>query len=181
MRRSTIDRLASVAGVIAAVVLAVAGTYFYQRYDFAQTNVRDQLRAQNIFFPPEEALSEAELEQPGVVRYAGEQVDSGAKAEVYANEFIALHLSEIAGGKTYSELSAESRQNPEDEKLAGQVQTAFRGETLRGLLLTTYGFSELGQQAQLMTYVSFAAAVALLVLAVLGFWHAGRSGRAVVD
>lgn len=181
MRRSTIDRLASIAGVIAAVVLAVAGTYFYQRYDFAETNVRDQLRAQNIFFPPEDALSDAEREQPGVIRYAGQQVDSGAKAEVYANQFIGLHLREIAGGKTYSELSAESRENPDDEKLAGQVQTAFRGETLRGLLLTTYGFSELGQQAQLMTYVSFAAAIALLILAVLGFWHASRSGRAVVD
>ena len=68
MRRRTIDLLASIAGVVAAVVLAVAGTYFYQRYDFAETTVRDQLRAQNIFFPPEDALSESEREQPGVVQ-----------------------------------------------------------------------------------------------------------------
>lgn len=181
MRRRTIDVLASLAGVVAAIVLFVAGTYFFQRYDFAETNVRDQLKAQQIFFPPKDALSEEELAQPGVVKFAGEQVDSGRKAEVYANQFIGLHLSEIAGGKTYSQLSTASRENPDDEKLAGQVQTAFRGETLRGLLLTTYGFSELGQQAQLMTYVSFAAAIALLILAVLGFWHASRSGRAVVD
>ena len=180
MRRRTIDLLASAAGIIAAIVLAVAGTYFYQRYDFAETNVREQLRAQRISFPAQSALSEAERDQPGVVRYAGTQVDNGRKAEVYANQFIGLHLREIAGGKTYSELSSESRKNPDDAKLAGQVQTAFRGETLRGLLLTTYGFWELGQQARLMTYVSFAGAVGLGLLSLLGFWHAGRSGRDVV-
>ena len=64
MRRRAIDLLASIAGVVAAVVLAVAGTYFYQRYDFAETTVRDQ----HIFFPPEDALSESEREQPGVVQ-----------------------------------------------------------------------------------------------------------------
>ena len=179
MRRRTIDVLASLAGVVAAVVLFVAGTYFYQRYDFAETNVRDQLKAQNIFFPPEEALSEEELDQPGVAKYAGQQVDSGRKAEVYANEFIGLHLSEIAGGKTYSELSTESRANPDDEALAGKVQTAFRGETLRGLLLTTYGFWSLGQEARLMMVVSFAGAVILLVLAGLGFWHSRRTRELV--
>ena len=175
MRRRTIDVLASLAGVVAAIVLFVAGTYFFQRYDFAETNVRDQLKAQQIFFPPKDALSEEELAQPGVVKFAGEQVDSGRKAEVYANQFIGLHLSEIAGGKTYSQLSTASRENPDDEKLAGQVQTAFRGETLRGLLLTTYGFWSLGQEARLMMVVSFAAAVILLVLAGLGLWHARRT------
>lgn len=179
MRRKTIDLLASAAGIVAAIVLAVAGTYFFQRYDFAETNVRDQLRAQNIFFPPEAALSDAERKQPGVVEYAGQQVDTGRKAEVYANQFIGLHLREIAGGKTYSQLSTESRENPDDERLAGLVQTAFRGETLRGLLLTTYGFSELGQQARLMTYVSFAGAVILFVLSLLGIWHARRTHEVV--
>jgi hypothetical protein len=179
MRRRTIDLLASVAGIVAAIVLVVAGTYFFQRYDFAETNVRDQLRAQNIFFPPEDALSDAERDQPGVLKYAGQQVDTGRKAEVYANQFIALHLSEIADGKTYSELSAESRENPDDEKLAGMVQTAFRGETLRGLLLTTYGFSELGEQARLMTYVSFAGAAILFALSLLGIWHARRTHEVV--
>ena len=179
MRRKTIDTLASLAGVVAAVVLLVAGTYFYQRYDFAETNVKDQLKAQQIFFPPKEALSKEELAQRGVAKYAGEQVDSGRKAEVYANQFIALHLREIAGGKTYSQLSSASRENPDDEKLAGQVQTAFRGETLRGLLLTTYGFWSLGQEALLMTIVSFVAAVILLVLAALGFWHARKTRELV--
>ena len=46
---------------------------------------------------------------------------------VYANQFIGLHLREIADGQTYSQLSAASRANPEDEELAGQVQASFRG------------------------------------------------------
>lgn len=180
MRRRTIDVLASSAGVVAGVVLLVAGIYFNQRYDFAETNVRDQLQAQKIFFPPEDELSDEEREQPGVVKYAGRQVDDGKKAEVYANQFIGLHLSEIAGGKTYSELSTASRANPDDERLAGQVQAAFRGETLRGLLLTTYGFWQLGQEARLMMTVSFVAAALILALSTIGFVHAFRTPRTEV-
>jgi hypothetical protein len=177
VRRRTIDVLASSAGVVAAIVLLVAGIYFNQRYDFAENNVRDQLRAQQIFFPDQADLTDEELEQSGVVNYAGQQVDTGRKAEVYANEFIALHLSEIADGKTYSQLSSESRANPDDEELAGQVQASFRGETLRGLLLTTYGFWQLGQEARLMTIVCFAGAAILLVLSIIGFVHAFRTRR----
>ena len=124
-----------------------------------------------------DALSEEELAQPGVVKYAGEAVDDGRKAEVYANQFIALHLKAIAGGKTYSELSAASRENPDDTKLAGQVQTAFRGETLRGLLLTTYGFWQLGQEAQFAMFVSFVAALLLLAFAGLGYVHAFQTPK----
>jgi hypothetical protein len=36
---------------------------------------------------------------------AGKQVLTGSQAEVYADHFIAVHLSHIAGGKTYSEVS----------------------------------------------------------------------------
>lgn len=174
MNRRTIDILASVAGIVAATVLVVAGTYFYQRYDFANTNVRDQLVAQKISFPPVSALSAEEKADPAIVKYAGQQVNSGPKAEVYANHFIAGHLQALAGGKTYSELSTESRANPSDTKLAGLVQTAFRGETLRGLLLTTYGFWSLGHEAKLMMFVSFGAAGVMFLLAGLGFYHALR-------
>lgn len=56
---------------------------------------------------------------------------TGAQAEASANHFIAVHINELAGGKTYSQLSAESLANPNDTKLAGQVQTVFRGGPLR--------------------------------------------------
>jgi hypothetical protein len=181
MSRKTIDVLASAAGLVTTVVLIVAGVYFMQRYNFADNNVRDQLRAQKIFFPPASALEPEERQQPGVRKYAGQQVDNGDKAQVYANQFIGLHLKGIADGKTYSQLSTESRANPDDEELAGQVQSAFRGEALRGLLLTTYGFWQLGQEARLMMFVSFAGAGIILVLSLLGFAHSFRSRDATVE
>jgi hypothetical protein len=177
VRRRTIDLLASTAGIVAALVLLVSGIYFTQRYNFAENNVRDQLRAQRISFPPEDALSEEERAEPGVVKYAGQSLDNGKKAEVYANQFIGLHLREIAGGKTYSELSAESRANPDNEELAAQVQTAFRGETLRGLLLTTYGFWKLGQEARMMAIISFVGAAIIFILSIIGYVHAFRTSR----
>lgn len=76
----------------------------------------------------------------------------------------AAHLKKTAGGKTYAEVSALSRQAPEDTKLAGQVQTLFRGETLRGLLLTAYGFWKMGQLALIGSIASLAPAVVLGLL-----------------
>ena len=60
MHRRTMDLLASTAGVIAAVVLTVAGIYFGQRADFAANNVRDQLVAQRISFPALNASTKME-------------------------------------------------------------------------------------------------------------------------
>jgi hypothetical protein len=53
-----------------------------------------------------------------------------------------VHLKVIGGGKTYSELSAESLTRPKNAALAAQVQAVFRGTTLRGLLLNAYAFWE---------------------------------------
>lgn len=167
--------MASLGGLALAVVLLVLGVLFQQNANFAHDNVEDQLTEQQVFFPPEEALSEEERAQEGVVEHAGEQVDTAEKAQVYAEEFIALHLEEVADGKTYAQVSAESRQNPDDEELAGQVQTLFRGETLRGLLLTSYAFGTLGDKAQQVAVACFAGAAVFLVLAVLGFWHYRRT------
>lgn len=196
MKRRNIDEVVSAAGLVLAVVLIVFGLYFYDRYQFAQNNVHDQLTEQQIFFPPEDALSDEELEQPGVVKYAGQQVDNGEKARVYADEFIGLHLEGIADGQTYAELGGPQRelqakveeaQETNDPALADleaqldeiteQRDTLFKGETLRGVLLTTYGFWQFGQEAQLAMWVSFVAAGILVALAALGFWHARRTRR----
>ena len=82
-----------------------------------------------------------------------------------------MHLKGIADGKTYSEVSALSRAAPDDEALAGQVQTLFRGETLRGLLLQGYGFWKMGQLALLGSIASFILAGLMGLLSILGFWH----------
>jgi hypothetical protein len=85
-----------------------------------------------------------------------------------------VHLKEIGGGQTYSELSAKSLANPKDEALAGQVATMFKGETLRGLLLNAYAFWKVGQIALVASIVSFALGGLMAILSLLGFVHGRR-------
>ena len=60
----------------------------------------------------------------------------------------------------------------EQTALNAKVQTLFRGETLRGLLLTSYGFSIFGERAQQAADVCFAVAFVLFIAAIAGFIHA---------
>jgi hypothetical protein len=51
-------------------------------------------------------------------------------------------------------------------------ETVFKGETLRGLLLTSYGFSEFGTKAEQAATVAYIATGLLFLLAIAGFVHA---------
>jgi hypothetical protein len=161
-------RRLAVEGVLFLALLVSGGLLFWGS-NFAGNMVHDQLAAQRIYFPDKgsDALDPAEF--PGLQQYAGQMVDSGPKAKAYANEFIAVHLNGVADGKTYSELSAESRANPDDQQLAGQVQTLFRGETLRGLLLYAWGWSVVGMIAFWVAMAAFAGAAVVAVAMVYGF------------
>src|SRR5690242_14022234 len=55
--------------------------------------------------------------------------------------------------------------------VAAQVQTVFRGETLRGLLLNAYGFWQMGQIMLIGAIVAFLAAAAMLILSLFGIAH----------
>ena len=43
---------------------------------------------------------------PSVSQYAGQQLLTGHQAETYADHFIAQHIADMTGGKTYSQLSS---------------------------------------------------------------------------
>ena len=105
-------RYLTAGGLILAIVLVVVGSLLTWGYKFADDNVHDQLAAQKIFFPPKgnEALAPKEI-GPFLNQYAGQQLTDGKQAQAYADHFIAVHLSEVAGGKTYSEVSTLSRAN----------------------------------------------------------------------
>ncbi len=172
MNRRTYDLILSLVGTVLTVVLAVAGGLLLWGYRFADSNVRDQLTSQQIFFPPagSPALASDEI-GPYLNRYAGQQLTTGAQAEAYADHFIAVHLTEVAGGQTYSQVSTKAQAAPNDTQLQGQVQTLFRGETLRGLLLNAYAFWKVGQIAKWASIAAFLSAVATGVLTLFGFWH----------
>lgn len=178
MRRTTFDALLTVAGLGLAVILLVAGGLLTWGYVFTSNQVHDQLASQKIFFPANGSSSLKELpatDRAAVAAYAGQQLVNGQQAEVYANNYIAVHLQGIGGGKTYSQLSAASLAQPNNAKLAGQVQTMFRGTTLRGLLLNAYAFWKVGQIALIGAVVSFAGAALMLILSGLGIWHLRRT------
>ncbi|HUB39545.1 MAG TPA: hypothetical protein VMA72_11895 [Streptosporangiaceae bacterium] len=178
MRRRTFDALAAAAGLLLAAVLVVAGVLLTWGHSYANNQVSSQLSAQKIVFPttssPEFTILPA-ANRAQMARYAGQVMTNGAQAEVYANYFIGRHLFLIGGGKTYSQLATESLAQPKNTTLANQVQTVFRGTTLRSMLLEAYGFWQFGQIALIAAIVSYIAAGLMLVLSVLGFVHLRRT------
>jgi hypothetical protein len=62
-------------------------------------------------------------------------------------------------------------------QLSGLRDTMFKGETLRGLLLTSYGFSIFGDRAGLAGNICMLAFALLVLLSIAGFIHAASSKR----
>ena len=176
MRRRTFDTLVVSAGLVLAVVLLAAGGLLTWAHSFVTNEVRTQLAAEKIYFPAKgsSALAPATI-GPYLDKYAGQQLLTGKQAEVYADHFIAVHLQEAGGGKTYAQLSAEALADPTNTKLAGQVATLFQGETLRGLLLNAYAFGTMGAIAGIAAMAAFIGAGVMLLMCGLGFWHQRRT------
>ncbi len=181
MRRNVFDVLASAGGAVLVIVLLVAGSLAMWGYSFANTNVHNQLAQQQIVFPSAAAFANAKPGTeitpsmiPSVSQYAGQQLTTGAQAEVYANDFIAVHLSQMPYGGVYSAVSAASRANPNDAALKAEVTTSFQGTTLRGLLLEAYGFSEFAMIAFWAGIASFILAGIMALLVGLGLWHSRK-------
>ena len=178
MRRRTFDALATMAGVVLAVVLAIGGGLLLWGHSVISNDVHTQLAAQKIVFPPAGSAPIKELpaaDAAAMSAYGGQLMTTGAQAQTYADHFIAVHLTKIGGGQTYSQLSAKSLAQPKNTALAEQVQTLFRGETLRGLLLNAYGWWQMGQIMLISAVVAFGAAALFLILSGLGFWHLRRA------
>lgn len=179
MRRRLFDVLVSGVGALLTVVLVIAGVLLLWGYSFTNNEVKTQLSQQQITFPTKDSAAFKALpaeDQAAMAPYAGQLMTTGAQANTYANNFIAVHLNEIGGGKTYSQLSAASLADPSNTALAGKVETVFKGTMLRGSLLNAYAFWQIGQIALIAAIVTLCSAFVMLVLTVLGFWHLGRTG-----
>ena len=196
MKRRTLDILFGTGGLVIALLLLVVGIVMTSNANFAKNYVADQLGQQHITFKTAATLTDEEKAQACLVTYAGQKLTTGKQAEVYANEYIAGHLAATNNGKTYSETSNDARalraqattaqQNnapnaadldKQATALEAKVQTLFRGETLRGLLLTSYGFSIFGDKAMMASWVCFIAALVLFAASIAGFVHAFRTSK----
>jgi hypothetical protein len=174
MQRKSLDRLVSSFGISLVALLLIAGGLLTWAHNFVTNEVHTQLAAQQIYFPAKDSPAVAGAEFAPMRKYAGEQLTTGKQAQTYADHFIAVHLKEIGGGKTYSQLSAEAQANPTDTKLAATVNTMFKGETLRGLLLNAYAFGTMATIAGIAAIAAFVGSGVLLLLSVLGIWHSRR-------
>jgi hypothetical protein len=179
MRRNSRTLLAT-AGAALTAVLLIAGGLLLWGSAYVHNTVQGQLAAQQITFPPASAFAHAKAGTeitpsmiPSVSQYAGQQLLTGQQAEAYADHFIAVHITNMAGGKTYSQLSTESLAQPNNTALASTVNTVFKGETLRSMLLNAYGWWKVSQ----ITYIISLAALVLGAVAGLGSIFLFVTGR----
>jgi hypothetical protein len=199
MKRRTLDILFSIGGMGLALLFVMMGMVMTSNANFSKKYVRDQLRQQEITFKTADTLTPEERQAPCLVKYAGQRLETGKQAECYANSFIGLHVKSIANGATYATLGdvqtslktkiAAAQQAGDTKTVADlnnqmatvntQRETLFKGETLRGLLLTSYGFSTLGLKGGQAATVSYIAAGLLVVLSICGFVHAFRTPKTV--
>ena len=189
VRRRTIDAVLVGAGAVIAIVLAVAGSLLTWGSNFANDYVGKELTSQHISFPDRASLVKEGRQD--LFGYAGQQVTTGTGARAYAS-FIAHHLDGIANGATYADLGAPESaakaqvQTAKDagqstavvaelqakaDAITNQRNTLFKGETLRGLLLSTFAWSTIGRIAGIAATVAFVAAGVMTALVILGVFH----------
>ena len=195
LKRRTIDSVLISIGVVAALVFAVAGALLTWGANFASDYVGDELSSQNITFPSAEALTEEG--RTDLLKFADQKVNTGEEAEGYAS-FINGHLEGIADGATYADLGAVESAAKADvnaavdagepqakvdelqataDGISGQRNSLFKGETLRGLLLSAYAWSTVGMIAGIAAIGAFIAAAVMAILSVLGLVHHHRTPK----
>jgi hypothetical protein len=187
-RNSSRTLLATVSAALAAVLL-IAGGLLLWGSAYVHNTVQGQLASQQIYFPPASAFAHPKAGGeitpsmiPSVSQYAGQQLLTGQQAEAYADHFIAVHVTDMAGGQTYSQLSAKALAQPSNTQLSGLVSTVFKGETLRSMLLNAYGWWKVSQITYIIALVSFGlgtvAGLGSVFLFVTGRRNKGRAPEA---
>jgi hypothetical protein len=193
LKRRTIDSILIGFGVVAGVAFVVAGGLLTWGHNFSSDYVANELSSQNITFPSAEELTAQG--RTDLVEFADQRLDTGAEAEAYAS-FIDGHLQGIAGGATYADLGATENAAKADvetavaagqpqaqvdelqaaaDEISGQRNSLFKGETLRGLLLSAYAWSTVGTIAGIAAIGAFIAAGIMAILVGLGVVHHRRT------
>jgi hypothetical protein len=145
---------AALAVLIVGGILALAGSYGRQL-------VHDQLAARKVKFAAYDRSGQNGdnyQAYPQVRGRAGTMVTDGLAARDFATS-INGHVSEATGGKTFSEVSAAARANPQDRRLAEVRRTALDGRLLAAIMWTPTG-------GGCWPPVAFFAGIALMVAGV---------------
>lgn len=183
--RATLDKLISWTGLLLAIVLLVAGGLLTWASTFINSQVDQQLSDQQITMPTEEALAAdqnlSDGDREALRPFAGDVMNTGAEARAYADNYILAHMNASTGGETYSSLGGVVREacaDPASEACTeanAMRDTAFKGSTLRGLLLYGYAFGTMGTIAGYAAIAAFVGAAVMFILALLGFNHSRKA------
>jgi hypothetical protein len=175
----------------------VAGVIALWLGGFIQGNIRSELVAQQISFSAEAQLSDEERAIPGIVENAGLALTTGNQAQVYS-ELIGLHMREAAEGAGYPEAAyatlggvqrelraavaaaTESGDEAAIEEAQAELTTVtnlrntmLTGSTLRGTLLSAYGWDNVA--SGVVAAGAFMLALALVFFVLLFFeWRRGH-------
>jgi hypothetical protein len=184
MRRTSFDKLLGWIGTGLGVVLLAAGGLLLWGSAYVHNTVQGQLAAQQITFPPAAAFAHPKAGTeitpsmvPSVSQYAGQQLLTGQQAEAYADHFIAVHIANMTGGKTYAQLSTAAMAQPNNTQLQGQVATVFKGETLRSMLLNAYGWWKVSQITYIIALAAFGLGTVSFLAGIFGFARIGRDKK----
>lgn len=201
MKRRTLDIILAGGGLMVAVLLFALGFALFTQYSFSQSYVKEELSAQKITFTAADKLTAEETSWKAgsvcLTTYGGQLMETGPQAECYAKYYIALHMESAAvtagfPGATYATLgnirtdlgaqvtaakakgdTAAAADSQKKLDSATSLRTTMQtGETLRGLLLTVFGFSVLGDKAGLAADLLYGLAAIMLVLSIAGLVHA---------
>jgi hypothetical protein len=187
MKRRTFDQIVTFVGFGLSVFLFIAAGLLNWGATFADGAVKSQLEAQQIVFPTSNGDPEVDAATEEFFAANGEKImTTGKQAQMYADYYIGYHLSKMP---TYAEatalnrsaagLAAASPANADLQIAAGKaaatVETVFKGESLRGTLLTAYAFWELGQIALISAGVALVGGILMLLLSIAGLIHLRRT------
>ena len=164
---------------------------------FVQDNIRTELASQQITFSAVDQMADEEKQIPGMLENAGQPLTTGNQAKVYS-ELMALHvqnLAESAGypGATYATLGGIQRglnadltkaKDSKDQTAIDAAQakvtavtnlrnTMQTASTLRGNLLSSYGWDNVATGIIITGAVMLVLAVVFLVLFVYE-WRRGH-------
>jgi hypothetical protein len=176
MNRKTFDKIVTSIGALLTVFLLVVAVLLNWGATFASDSVASQLEAQKITMPNASDFgpdTDADVLAYFVSR-DGQLMSTGKDAQMYADHYIALHMSHMP---TYAEASTAARSAVGEDKVAKEavVETVFKGNMLRGTLLTAYAFGTLGVLAGYGALASLIGALLMLILTVAGYLHIRRT------
>jgi hypothetical protein len=164
--------------LVTAVLLGVVAVMMFMIASHNQSDVNSQLAWQGLRFPPAGSPQFAPAQFPSVQKYAGDLVNTGPRAEAYANGFITPELRLATSGLTPGQVASAAANDPTNAALQAEAASVFEAATTRQLLLSAWTVSQFATDFMYLGY-ALALGFVLMILASIMSSLRTRSSRVV--